>query len=538
LVETLVKSPTSERLINGSFGTERVVQMGQLAIRSEQLGINDPLTHLYQYIERGDEALVGIKEDIETDIAERLPNTPFINQVGFEFTGDDFVSVKDRVSMKLMTENNLQILASEQMRNSDLSNELARAEVEAMEVDKLSTWFMVAKPGDFLIFESLPIGKQKVAISRIYQKLNEDCLDSSFVSLYEPSVELFNNLRKNLGLGKSDCQSELDVLGNEYAVHNHEPKSMEQFIDTYVETYDGILSEREGEKHRFGLNNETNTGIDEGISKVRKQPRLTEVYIDAIKSLADGRGKVSSDILRINEKLGLGFKFRQGDAISVKVARDVLSEIIRGVASAIDRADVDLLFDINQPDSSSGMSYAVVSHYGSEARSEGVSYESNACPEFSSTNPFGVAGEANKSEFDSMLGAFNPMDIPNKFGRPKIGVCRINNCPTRGESKYVHNKTLVGGCDICVHCHKIFEKGKSPEKIYDEKLKEDKKKQKKAEEERTRLEQQKVELEKQKTSKQKQMLMKRINIRKKTKQKSFFQEIVETEKSRLLSSDN
>jgi hypothetical protein len=132
-----------------------------------------------------------------------------------------------------------------------------------------------------------------------------------------------------------------------------------------------------------------------------------------------------------------------------------------------------------------------------------------------------------------MLGAFNPMDIPNKFGRQKIGVCRITNCPTRGKSQYVHEKTLVGGCDICVHCHKIFEKGKSPEKIYDKKIKEEQQKQKQAEEESTRLGQQKVELKKRKAAEDKQKFMKRMNLRKKTKQKSFFEEIEEIEKKPL-----
>ena len=88
------------------------------------------------------------------------------------------------------------------------------------------------------------------------------------------------------------------------------------------------------------------------------------------------------------------------------------------------------------------------------------------------------------------------MDIPNKFGRPKIGVCRINNCPSRGESKYIHGKTVVGGCDICVNCHKIFEKGKSPEKVYEEKLKEKQQKQKIEREESLKNEKARIELEK------------------------------------------
>jgi hypothetical protein len=84
-----------------------------------------------------------------------------------------------------------------------------------------------------------------------------------------------------------------------------------------------------------------------------------------------------------------------------------------------------------------------------------------------------------------------------------------------------------------VHCHKIFEKGKSPEKIYDKKIKEEQQKQKQAEEESTRLGQQKVELKKRKAAEDKQKFMKRMNLRKKTKQKSFFEEIEEIEKKPL-----
>jgi hypothetical protein len=49
------------------WSSEQVAHLGRIAIQSERLGINDPLTHLNQYLEKGEPALVGIKEDLETD---------------------------------------------------------------------------------------------------------------------------------------------------------------------------------------------------------------------------------------------------------------------------------------------------------------------------------------------------------------------------------------------------------------------------------------------------------------------------------------
>lgn len=507
------------------IGRQSIISAEQLDI--SDLGINDPLTHLYKFEQRGNDALVVIREDFDRDVGERLPRTPFVSDVEFEFTGSDFVSAKDRVSMKIMTENNLIILDAQQSTNAGLSEELTRAEVEATEVEKLSAWFKDAPVGTFLVFESLPIGKQKVAISRIYQKKDEDSLDSRFVSLYGPSVGVFNTFRNELGSSKSDCISELEILENDYEIRNPELTSIDQFVESYVATYDGVLNQQTGEEHSFGLNKDEKAAQKNGLSIVRSHPKLTSIYVDAIKSLAEGQDRVSDDLVHINDRLGLGFGLHEGDAITIQTKRRVLQEVIRGVTSAIDRADVDLLFDIERSDSSSGMGYAAVSHYGSESRSEGASYESNACPEYSFANQSGAIGGTNGSEYNTLFGAFNPMNIPNKFGRPKIGICRINNCPTRGKSRYVHGNTLVGGCDICVHCHQIFEKGKSPEIVYDEKIKDEQRKQKQDEEESARLENERIEWEKRKATRNKQKLMRETKRSEIPKQKSFFQQLEE-----------
>jgi hypothetical protein len=526
LVETLVKKSSSERLISNEFGQERVAQMGQLAIKSEQLGINDPLTHLYQYLERGEDALAGIKEDVETDIAERLPKTPFVNQVGFEFSGDDFVSIKDGVSMRVMTENNLHILNAEQSPSDQIpSAELTRAEVEVKEADKLSSWFVSAPNGAFLVFESLPIGKQKVAVSRIYQKTGGQSLIGGFVSLYNPSVDVFNNFRKYIGGGKSDCKTELEVLENNYEINDDSIElSMDQFVEKYVGDYDQLFEDKTGKTYSFGNIENGGVVVDNGLEKVRSQPRLTSIYIDAVRALGNGQGTMTHELMDINQKLGLGIVFKQGDRVSAQAARNVLSEVIRGITSAIDRADVDLLFDIERPDSSSGAGYAVVSHYGSEARREGISYESEACPESSFSTQ---TKNGDKSESDILQNIFNPGNYPPNFGERKLAICKTRNCPTR-KKPFV----TVGGCGFCLSCHCILEKNdKSPEKVYSEEWKKEVEQEiakKKKAEKRLLQEKETAEyIKKQKDIQNKQKFMQKMNQRKKSEQKTFFQEIEE-----------
>jgi hypothetical protein len=382
--------------------------------------------------------------------------------------------------------------------------------------------------GSFLVFESLPIGKQKVAISRIYQKRDDNHLDGSFVSLYDPSVETFNSFRNKMGLGKLDCENELEVLENEYAVQNPELASIDQFIESYVETYDSVLDKKTGEAHSFGLKKDEKIGIKNDMEKVQNQPKLTSAYINAIKSLDEGRDRVSHGLVHIDERLGLGFRFREGDAITIQTKRRVLQEVIRGITSAVDRADVDLLFNIEQSDSDSGIGYAAVSYYGNEARSEGVSYESEACPESSNYIQTGIDTGAARSEFDILQAVFNPGEYPPNFGNRQIGICKTKNCPTR-KKPFV----TVGGCGFCLSCHHLLEKKDPPEKVYHEieickKEVEGEVKRKKEEQERLCREKEDAEkIKKQKALKDKQKFMQKMNQRKKPKQKTFFEELDE-----------
>ncbi len=467
-------SPESGRYGHEQLSIEKVSHLGNLALnKSEFLGINDPLTHLCQYLENGQDAITGIKIDLETDVAERLPKTPFINHVGFEFIGDDFVSVKDRVSMNSMTQTNLNVMKKIEKR-PDLKQEIERAKLEADEVRKLTNWYKAAPDYSYIIFESLPIGSQKIAISRIYQKQPGDRLQGSFVSLYEPSVNTFNQLRKDINPLLQECDSEIEILKNNYDFYAPNLKSPDNFIDFYVETYDKILFSASGAESSFGLPGPENTKIN-GLEKIKKQPKLSAIYIDAIQNLASSGGFASKELQDMNKKLGLSYAFESGSKIPIETARGFLSDVIRGIASVIDNADGDFLRYLETTETKTDTSYAALSCYQTQSRELGQSYDSLACPEFIND----ISDDSSKQssfEQDAMLRAFNIWESLDFFGQPKIDVCRTDNCPSRGTAKSFKDRTVVGGCGFCVECHKILQKNKSPEKIYQEKIKKQKSK--------------------------------------------------------------
>lgn len=467
-MEQLLERPFTRE--QGSEDAERlshdkVVYLGNLAIRWEVLGINDPLTHLFQYIEKGDGALIGIEEDLVTDIAERLPKTPFVNQVGFEFTGADFVSVKDKVSMNSMTANNLQFYRSESVVNPSMIGELARAEVEAQEVAKLADWFRDAKTGAFLIFESLPIGNQKIAISRVYQKKSDGTLEGTFVSMHNPSVDLFNKLRAQMAPGIPACDTELEVLSNQYEFYNRDVISSDDFVNYYVGNYDRFLSEQNGKVCSFGITIDDETSLQDGLAKARSQPGLTAVYSDAIKALASGAGRVNQELISINTNLGLNFELVEGQRLTIRGIHEILSKVIIGIVSVIDRADAAVLNELQCGGSDQGSNYAAVSHYGGEAQAAGETYASGGCSEYGRSG--NDDANTNSSERKKMQRAYNSRsDDPEDFGTPKHGVCIIPGCPSHGGGKYVYDRVRVGGCGICKDCHLLLQAKKSPASIY------------------------------------------------------------------------
>jgi hypothetical protein len=448
------------------LSTEHITHLGRIAIRAEQLGINDSLSHLYQYLEKGEAAMPGIIEDLETNVAERLPKTPFYNYVNFEFTGNDFISVKDKISMKVMTANNKKLLAAESANNPSIISEYARAKVESEEVDKLVDWYLNAPKDSCIIFESLPIGNQTIAVSRIYTKA-EGGLQACFVSLYNPSIEQFNTFRRRLNADVPDSLSELEMLKNHYQLLS---PNLHSFIDYYVGTYDDLMHKKTGNKHSFGLEKKDDQETQNGLEKVRAQTKLTSIYPTMIKALHDGQGKATSKLIGLKDKLGINIHLYNGQTISINLARELLDETIYRITSVIDKADAKLLVDLeNNSDQSAG--YSAASFFGNQAKESGKTYASNACPESTTSNQDTPANSA-ENEYDILMRAFNGNNLPDNFGQPQIKACRTNNCPSRGRISWWPDKTLVGGCGFCVCCHHHLAAGKSPEHIYSQEEKE------------------------------------------------------------------
>jgi len=457
---------------------ERRVNLGRIAIELEYLGINDPLSHLFQYLERGKESLDGIREDLETDIAERLPETPFISQVAFDFLGDDFISSVGKLSMKTMTRNNLNILAEASSINPNLAKEYERASVEAKEPEKLESWFLHAKVGAFLIFESLPIGEQEIAVSRIYRKLNDSTLEGSFVSLYQPSVKQFNELRRQIGAGSDNSETEIDILDNNYEFFSSTFRDSRDFVEYYKYIYDLILGHNNsGTTYHFGLLvNKDDAKPKNSIDTIKQQTALTEIYLEALDILAKSDGRVGEEMIDLTKKLNLEYDFKKGDTISMEMARNFLSQIIVSIARVIHQADKSILSDLSASSDEKLVSYATVSYYNA-AQSESVhDYANNVCPTYSRDNlNNSESGEAGILEYGVLAKSFNLYKGLDNFGTPKLGVCIIKGCPSRGNVEWLPSRTIVGGCSICANCHKILNSGKSPEKIY----KQDKSKQNK-----------------------------------------------------------
>lgn len=430
----------------------------KIEINAEHLGINDPLTHLYNYLENGEDSIVGIQEDLETDIAERLPKTPFVNFVQFESTGDDFKSVKDKVSMTMMVKNNLRIIAAELPKNPGLADEFIRAKIEASEVIKLSEWFDRAPVNGYIIFESLPIGNQKIAVSRVYRKVSENVLEGCFVSLYNPTIESFNYFRKRINDGVDICDSELEILQSSYEFFDSRLQSPDDFINFYVNTYDEVLYEETGNRYHFGIECDNTKAVKDGLEKVRGKTTLTKAYIDLIKCLAGSGGTANSDVINLSRRLDFGCELSPEQSISSDLARQIMRNVIIGITSAIDKLDDSTLVGMESASIDNTESYAVISHYAERARSSGQTYASNNCPEYSSQK------EATTTETQALEAAFIGAERLDDFGCPHMGMCRIKGCPCHGRF------TLVGGCEICVHCHKLFSQGKNPEKLYADEL--------------------------------------------------------------------
>lgn len=472
------KRPNPEKL--RKLSKEHTAYLGRIAIRAEYIGIDDNLADLLGYIREGEMAMPLIKENLETNIAERLRETPFRNYVGFNFNGSDFISVKDTVSMASMTKKALRIFQEESANNPGLNIERVRAEIEASEVDKLVSWFKDAPIGAHMVFESLPIGKQTIAIPRIYQKKSNTELEGCFVSLYNPSINLFNDLHEILDLNVPIGKNEIEILQNNYEYYNPNIIHIKSFIDSYIKTYDDLLNSKTSQTYSFGLETDENVIRQNGIQKVRNQPRLTTEYMKTIKLIAASDGVATPEIININNKLDTGYELADGQNLSIDIIRKILNKMMLGITSAIDTGEIALLDQLEGSYSGSDANFETISYFAGQATARGETYDSNGCPEFSRTQTISEQQAIEQGLRIKSEETFNPSSkLPKNFGKPKIGVCRISNCPSRGNIWWWPDKTLVGGCSVCLHCHGHFARGKSPEDLYESQKQEQEQKTKK-----------------------------------------------------------
>lgn len=443
-----------------------------IRLLEKNLEINDTLAHLYQYMEKGEDSIIGITEEIMTDVAERVSGEIFINFVGFESTGRDFISLKDKISMKSMTKNNLDFFEVESAINPSLLNEYERAKLEVQEVEKLTDWHKYAKTGSYLIFESLPLGeKQKFAISRIYQKTNDNTVEGCFLPLHNPSIDQFNEFRKKMNVDTPNCKNALEMLQNCYEFSDHRLTNVNKFVDYYTGMYDKLLYEKEGKQFSFGLENKDGKTKGNILNKIRNYPELTSVYLETIKMLARGKGKATTELIEINKKFRKDHPLEKNQIISIDQARDILKKVRTGIVESINEMDNNDLAKLKtNSDGGTRAAYDVVSHYSEQATANGEVHASGGCGEFSRSTQ-NEASDSSTSEYNSMLMAFGSGEKLSNLGKLKIDACRIPNCPSRGDIAWWPDKTLVGGCNICMCCHKLFGKNKDPERIYAEEKK-------------------------------------------------------------------
>lgn len=439
------------------FPKRNTLYLGHIALGHEHLGVNDPKTHLHMYLEQGDAAMTAIKEDLAADVAERLPDDPFINKVQFEFTGSDFVSLKDRVSMKMMTAINQQIVREEALKNAELSEELARSKLEATEPYAVEGWFKQAAADSYLIFESLPIGEQEFAIPRIYKKIDDYTLEGYFLSLHSASVPIFNELRRRLGVDAPPGRTPLEILANYY-----EYRPAEAFIDTYVQTYDGILQDKDitHREYAYGVPDRSRSESRNG-AEIARNPRLSAIYEDMIKSLAGSDGLATQKIIDIVQKLELKITLAPGQRLTLDTLSQLMEGAIKRIASVVDNASPEILEGLARPDAYFGTAYTTAAHYGGQAEAAGQNYASGGCP--SAARSGGQNEQAKGTEAGILAKAYGLRgEVFNDFGKEQWGVCRTSNCISRGESIFWPSKTLVGGCDLCVNCHVYYKKGRDP----------------------------------------------------------------------------
>ncbi len=416
-----------------TYGT-RLNSIGKQAlwgagVFTPELGVNDPLTHLEQYLVGKEAALTSIDEDLITDIAERKLKPKFVNSVDFDRVGNDFISRENKFSMRGMTS-----ITESKFANDDTANlsQYKRAKIEAQEVDRLNDWFQGAGIHDVFITESMPLDEnERYTIVRIYEKAAADELVEHVVTLHNSTVDIFNQLHSQLGIDVAESQNKLELLDNMYALR----PDAKSFVETYVKTYDSILAARNaGQEFSFGLPKKGNEELVDDIDVIRRQSALRSVYLDTVKVLGQSKGYVTPEVATINHGLGGEDEMLIGDWISFAVARELLDRSLQSVVATFNRASPEELEQLAaQQDKSAA--YSSAGQYGGEARTEGVRYD-GACPSSSGAPAAEAAALAQSLRI-------NPNKDPSQCG----------TCPNCKKEYYVEEKIYKAKVLECNNCH-------------------------------------------------------------------------------------
>jgi hypothetical protein len=345
----------------------------QANVLTKELGINDPLTHLQQYLRHGEAALKSIDEDLITDIAERKLQPTFINPVRFDRQGDDFLSRENKFSMRQMTRITERKFAAGNLADARLYQ---RAKIESKEVDRLNKWFDTAETGDVFIVESMGLTEtERYSIVRAHQKVSQTELIEHVITLHSSTVDVFNQLHRQLGADVDDSRNKLELLDKMYA---YRPMTSD-FPKEYVEAYDATLRRQNpGKDFNFGVPKGDNIDFLDDIEAIRHQQALRSVYMDNLKAIGTSDGYVTSDLLKIASQLGCNYELAEGSELSFSVARELMDRTLQSVVATFNRASKETLEHLAaSQDKASAIASA--GYYGGEARAEGVRYE-GACP--------------------------------------------------------------------------------------------------------------------------------------------------------------
>lgn len=401
-----------------------------------ELGINDPLTHLEQYLRRGEAALQSIDEDLITDIAERRLKPTFINPVNFDRSGDDFISRENKFSMRRMTAITESKFAGGNLADIRLYQ---RAKIESQEVQRLSGWFDTAETGDSFVVESMGLTEtERYTIVRVHQKISDSQLVENVITLHNSTVDIFNRLHAELGVEVSDSREELELLDKMYA---YRPKSNDAAAE-YVAAYDATLAKQNpGREFDFGLPKTDNQIFQDDIESIRRQTALRSVYLDNLKDIYASGGYVTPAVMRIANSMGCDYELTEGGELSFAVARQLMDRSLQSVVATFNRASKETLEALAASQDKAG-AVESAGYFGGEARAEGVRYD-GACP----SGAGGGAGEA------------AALAMGHRFNKDPA---QCGNCPKCGKEYYVPDNLYKQKIVHCKGCNSAISFGNAP----------------------------------------------------------------------------